>query len=353
MRRIIRNKTKLVSSIAMAVILLSGCGAQGSIEQEVAKALGAQAEEAQALAQAEEEIEPEAALEYVEIEEPDVALMTDSELGEVVSEVAISEADEQGNTETMVPQVEERGPLQIVFLGDSIFDSVRDETGIAYLVGQEFGADVYNLAIGGTSAGLRRDKETSYELWNEPNFLGVLHCMTGDINNGLLDKYKSGEVMQTLDPSKTDYFIVEYGTNDFLWYIPLGASDYEGQYMFYFRTALDMGLDLLQEKYPNAKIILCTPYYEEFWSADRTRYIGDIHSVNNGYGTLLDYISVAQDSAKDHNIPSLNMYDLMEINNYNVNDMTVDGIHPSEVARQKYADILINQIKEMEGTVSE
>lgn len=326
-----------------------GCGSEPrNIEDEVSSALNELADEAKAKAEEENPPEAEPALDHLDIEEPDVAKMTDSELNSVKMEQ--STADHTGNVEsTVAPEKFDDGePLQIVLFGDSIFDSVRDETGIARIVGESLEADVYNLSIGGTTAGLRTDKSTDKATWNEPNFLGVLYTMQGEITNGLLDGYKSGEVMSTLDPSKTDYFIIEYGTNDFLWYIPLGAADYKGQYYFYYRTSLDLGIELLQRNYPDAKIILCTPYYEEFWSADRTRYIGDAHMTNNGFGTLMDYISVAKDAARAHNVPYLDMYDLMGIDIYNINDMTVDGIHPSAVARQKYAGLLVDTINAME-----
>ena len=53
-------------------------------------------------------------------------------------------------------QVEPQGnDLQLVFLGDSIFDSNRDGTGIPYLTAVQCNADVYNLAIGGTTATIK------------------------------------------------------------------------------------------------------------------------------------------------------------------------------------------------------
>ena len=351
------NKIFCISALIVMTISLSACSKPGenvkSIEDEVREALGMEEEEV-VEAPEEEEIpgEPESALEYVdsdtpEIDKPDESVMTDTALDTV--EMAVTEADDQGNTESTKTEVVEDDTLQIVFIGDSIFDAVRDDTGIAYRVGSTLDADVYNLAIGGTTAGLRTDKSTDKATWNEPNLMGICYSMVGEAPEELLSGYKAGEIIKTCDFSKTDYFILDYGTNDFLWYIPLGTDDYQGRYYYYFRTAYDMGIDFLHQHYPNAKIILCTPYYEEFWSADRTRFIGDVHSVNNGFGTLLDYISVVKDVAKDHNLSCLNMYNLMAIDVYNVNDMTVDGIHPSEPAREKYANFLIDEINRLEN----
>jgi len=349
----IKKMSKRINIIALFVagtMVLGACGMDsGNIEQEVSQALQQNAEVDAPEPEEEEVVEPESALEYVDVDEPDASAMTDPALDYVPMEISVP--DEQGNTETH-KEVEEASldddVLQIVFMGDSIFDSVRDDTGIASQVGDILDADVYNLAIGGTTAALRRDKSTDFEHWSEPSFLGVLYTMEGKITNGLLNGYKSGEVMATLNPEATDYFIIEYGTNDFLWYIPMGTDNYNGAYHFYYRSALDMGVSELQDKYPNAKIILCTPYYEEYWAANKTRYLGDCHVVNNGFGTLLDYISVMKDVARDHDLPYLDMYDLLGIDQNNVNDMTLDGIHPSEVARQRYAECLSNAIKQLE-----
>ena len=55
--------------------------------------------------------------------------------------------------------------LQLVFLGDSIFDNNRDGTGVPYLTSVQCDADVYNLAIAGTSATIEQG-----EKWNLEEF---------------------------------------------------------------------------------------------------------------------------------------------------------------------------------------
>lgn len=349
MKKRIMKRIAIATAI-MSALMISACGLkESSLEQQVADALQANAD-----AQAEEEKfdEPESALEYVDIETPDESAMTEPELENEIVEMVISEADNEGNVEsTLTPEESAASDeiAQIVFMGDSIFDSERSETGIAYLVGKGLNADVYNLAIGGTTYALRMDKSTDFATWNEPNFLGVLYTMTGDINNGLLDHYKSGEVMKTLVPENTDLFIIEYGSNDFLSYIPMGSANINGQYYRYMSTSIEIGIRDIKEKYPKAKILICTPYYEEYWSADKTRYIGDCHTVNNGFGTLLDYKGVIENEAIKQNVPYIDMYDVLGITESNVNDMTIDGLHPSEVARRKYAELLIEAIKEIQN----
>lgn len=368
-----KKHTALSIALIITGLALSGCSATASdIEEEVTHILtyGTDNESGGAADSKDEKVPPvtekedtpsnngsgdaskdkdeeSVPVEAANVETPDESIMTEGHLDSDTVEMVASEADDKGNVETtVVEQVPDT--LQIVFMGDSIFDSVRDETGIAYMVGEALDADIYNLSIGGTTAALTHVKSTSLDKWTEPSLMGVIYTMEGKLANDVMDGYKAGEIIKTLDPSKTDYFVIEYGTNDFFSYIPMGAPDIQGQYYYYFSSTLEMAVNNLRENYPNAKILFCTPYYEQFWSADRTRFIGDVHSVNNGYGTLLDYIGVIMGVAEGKGIPALNMYEKMEIDAYSVDKMTVDGIHPNEEARRKYAGFIIDKIREME-----
>ncbi len=277
---------------------------------------------------------------------PDSSVMSDAALDSMTIEATT--ADESGNVESPLEEADDSA-LQIVFMGDSIFDSVRDETGIARQVGVNLQADIYNLSIGGTSCALRMDKVTSMSNWNEPNFTGMVYAMENKVDRGFLDGYKAGEIMKSLDPSKTDYFVIQYGTNDFLSYIPIGALDINQQYYFYFSSAYKLGIKELKEHYPDAQIILCTPYYEQFWAADGS-YIGDAHMTNNGFGTLMDYIGCVEGVAAEMGVTCLNMYNLSGIDLYSIDKMTEDGIHPNAEARAKYAQILTDKINELEAS---
>ena len=115
--------------------------------------------------------------------------------------------------------------LQIVFLGDSILDGYRDGTGIAYLTGVGCNAKVFNLAMGGTTAALTTYENANYEEWNSRCLQGVVHAICGKVDPKILDGYRAGEIFGTCDFSQTDYFVIEYGMNDFLAGIPLSDED--------------------------------------------------------------------------------------------------------------------------------
>ncbi len=349
-----------MTASVMSLVLLTGCQyriTDKTVEEEVAAALEEAQEEwrieadklqkqavEEALKAYEEEQNKEDAelvaqvLTAGEVEKPDTTVMTTDSLDQI--DIPVSVADHHGNEETAV---EDR--LQIVFMGDSIFDSVRDETGIAAQVGQKMNADIYNLAIGGSAAAIKYDKAWQLDQWSEVDFLGVVYALENKIDRSIFSPYKAGEIMETLDVDQTDYFVIQYGTNDFLSYFPIGG---DAPYCYVFSTALAFGINELHAMCPDAEILVCTPYYMQFWTADRTTFIGDSHTVNNGFGTHQDYISWAEGVAEDNGAETLNMYDLSGVDGYTVDKLTEDGIHPNEELRNRYSDILVEKLEEME-----
>ena len=79
---------------------------------------------------------------------------------------------------TQEDQTEPRGhALQLVFLGDSIFDNNRDGTGVPFLTAEKCDADFYNLAIGGTSASIEIDEQQESELWTSRGLCGIVNAL--------------------------------------------------------------------------------------------------------------------------------------------------------------------------------
>ncbi|MDE5596828.1 MAG: hypothetical protein K2J04_03250, partial [Lachnospiraceae bacterium] len=106
--------------------------------------------------------------------------------------------------------------MQIVFMGDSIIDFDREFDGVASLVSDACNAEVYNMAIGGTTAALLTDERYDYDNWESIGLLGVVNAILGNIDTTIFENYKAGENLKNCDFSKTDYFIIEYGVNDFM-----------------------------------------------------------------------------------------------------------------------------------------
>ena len=106
-------------------------------------------------------------------------------------------------------QVEPQGnDLQLVFLGDSIFDSNRDGTGIPYLTAVQCNADVYNLAIGGTTATIKLTQSAENEKWDSTGLQGVVKAMQKKIPTTIFEGTRTKEI---LDKSKNNLNIHSFG----------------------------------------------------------------------------------------------------------------------------------------------
>lgn len=247
-----------------------------------------------------------------------------------------------------IPETKEENKLQIVFLGDSILDGYRNETGIAYLTGVYCDARVYNLAMGGTTAALTTYENANYDQWTSRSLQGVVHAIRGKVDAGILDGYTAADVFKKCDFSKTDYFVLEYGMNDFLSGIPLNdEDDYYDEYTYV--GALRNAVQSLRNSFPDAVIVLCSPNYAQFWGKDGA-YLGDGNMVNNGGGTLVEYYRVCGNVSADLNTLFLNAYEGIGLDTYSADEYLEDGIHLSEKGRQKYAQKLSKIILEYEET---
>ena len=274
--------------------------------------------------------------------------VTESSAASAQTDLPTSDIQESVAEATETVQPHDDGKLQIVVLGDSIFDNYRTPTGIASLMRQDLNADVYNMAVAGSTAGLAADNNPDFSTWTIANFIGVSHVLTGDVNASILDGHAAAGVLKTFDPAKTDYFIVEFGINDFLSSIPREPDmAAENMKMYSYRGGLENGITALKGKFPDATVILMTPGYTQFWNGGSM--IGDCNTIDRGYGRLIDYTATAVNEAQALNIPYINSYEDVDINGYNASDCLQDGIHPTDEGCRRYADAIEKKINELEA----
>lgn len=338
------KKLNVIAVLILSAALLTGCGK--SIEEENAPgentsgdAIVIPEESSHKIPQATDEMNMEN--ESAQAAGPEEETVVDPE------QLQEPEIDSQEVTE-VIPEQPVQNRLQIVFLGDSILDGYRNETGIAYLTGVQCDADVYNLAMGGTTAALTAYESGEYEKWSSRCLQGVVHAICGNVDAKILDGYRAGEVFATCDFSNTDYFVIEYGMNDFLSGIPLNDSDDPFDEYTYV-GALRIAIQRLRDAFPDATIVLCSPNYAQFWGKDGS-YLGDGNMVNNGGGKLVEYYRVCGNVSADMNTLFLDAYEGIGLDAYSADEYLEDGIHLSEKGRWKYADKLSRIILEYEET---
>ena len=365
-----RNK-KMVNKViagcmiaALSVGMMTGCGDSRTVTEQVNELLSEQLnsqspswEQVEDTLQEDEkpETQPE---EMVSEEEDNLSTTEDLKEEEPLEEIELDwgevEVDEtvlttDGHKEVKEDEkmMDEEDHLQLVFLGDSIFDMARDGTGVPYLTAEALDASCYNLAIGGTCAALHKDESADYEKWDSSSVLGVAKAVAGLVSPDAFSKYHAKDVFDTCDFSKTDYFIVECGTNDFLSQYPIDLNQ-GGTYQWYtYYWAVYAIVGDLLNAYPDAKVIFCTPHYEQFYFKDKG-IAGDVNILDLGRGPLINYIAAGHNAAQMAGAYAINCYDELPINGYTADDYLLDGIHLTEEGRRVYAEMLVKTINHLE-----
>lgn len=235
--------------------------------------------------------------------------------------------------------------MQVVILGDSIMDGDRTETGAADIISQQLNAKVYNMSMGGTTAALLPDEQYNFATWKSRCLLGVVNGILGNINTDIFEGYAAGEVLKTCDFSKTDYFVIEYGVNDFLTgKIPVSRYLENGETLAVDEThtytgALADAINRLRGRFPDAKILVVAPHYCQIFNGDT--FVGDGYSIDYGYGPLVafsrgaGYIAV---DCKIDNVLFFNAFEVSGINAETADDYLADGIHMTPQGARVYAE---------------
>lgn len=246
---------------------------------------------------------------------------------------------------------ERKYDMQIVFMGDSLMDHVREYDGIASLISDACNAKVYNMSMGGTTAALLPEDQHNFATWDSRCLLGVVNAILGNIDGSIFDDYHAGGILRDCDFSKTDYFVIEYGVNDFLSKIPPsrylenGDTRNEDEVHTY-AGALDTAITLLHNEFPDAKFLVIAPHYCQFFNAGK--FLGDGYSFDNGYGKLIDYARVCGYVAEQHRDDGVMFYNAFEesgIDATSAEECLEDGIHLTSEGRRRYVEYAIRLIK--------
>ncbi len=241
------------------------------------------------------------------------------------------------------------GDLQLVFIGDSQFDRWRNSsTSISELVGEEMNALHYNLGVGGTCAAIERTQTGNSTTegnndYEEANFTAICHMLKRDLNTddypiSLDEEYET--VLYSIQPEKIDYYIIEYGYNDY--YMGLDIYNEEDPYDEHtYYGALNLGIKMLKEISPNAHFIICTPCYCRFYNGSG-KDMGDAYNVSKGQGSLAYYADFALRLADNIGAKKLDAVSgtTFNLNSYTYKEYLEDNVHLSYKGRVVYAKAL-------------
>lgn len=242
--------------------------------------------------------------------------------------------------------------MQIVIMGDSIMDGDRTESGAADIISEQLGAKVYNMSIGGTTAALLPGENFDFNDWSSCGLLGIVNAIQGNISPDVFNGYAAKEVLETCDFSKTDYFIIEYGINDFLTgKIPNSRYLEDGETLAVRTThtytgALEDAIGGLQSYFPNAQILLVGPHYCQIFSGKT--FIGDGYSLDYGYGPLVNFARGAgyiAEKYKGEGVLFFNAFENSGINAETADEYLEDGVHMTPLGARIYAEKIASIIR--------
>lgn len=242
--------------------------------------------------------------------------------------------------------------MQIVIMGDSIMDGDRTKSGAADIISEQLNAKVYNMSIGGTTAALMPDESYDVNKWNSCGLLGIVNAIQGNINTDIFDGYAAGEVLKTCDFSKTDYFVIEYGVNDFLTgKIPNSRYLEEGDTLpmdsvHTYTGALEDAIGRLRDSFPNAQILLIGPHYCQIFSGKT--FIGDGYSLDYGYGPLINFARGAgyvAEKHKENGVLFFNAFENSGIDAETADKYLQDGVHMTPLGARVYAEKVASIIR--------
>lgn len=327
---------RYIVCIMITGLILSGCGARKTVEEQVTENL-----------LRDQTIKTKV---YEEKEEPVVQVTENTEASDPVETTKDPSLPTRAGVVTNEETKDKLDPgqLQLVFLGDSIFDQDRGETGIPYMTAANCGAALYNLAIGGTPAARGWNEPGDNESWNSVSLIGITKAICGEVSPEIFSQYHAKEVFDKCDFDNTDYFIIEYGYNDFFSQVPITREDQTLEDTRYYYNAVYQSIKLLQKHFPNAEVIFCTPHYSNFKNLPFGS--GDSNMLNNGYGTMYNYICAGYDAAHEADAVAINCVEDLGINGYTLEEMSSDGVHLTEAGRRLYAEMLSKRILKMEET---
>lgn len=254
-------------------------------------------------------------------------------ISESVSDNAIASlsANDSGEPKSMEGK-------KIVVFGDSIWSAARGADGISEYIQAETGAQVYNCAIGGTTAALV-EGESNIEDWTSNSFNGMIYVARHLVpaENVISDEAVL-EIIRQVNFEEMDYVIISYGLNDFF----SGVSIYPTEYyeLTNYVGALRNGINKLKENYPNLQIILVSPTYTKMFEGEKEFEIGN-------------YVEAARGVSQEMNVSFLDMFHILGNNAETRTEHLGDGVHMSAEGRKIYADAVVNYLEELDAMTGE
>lgn len=248
--------------------------------------------------------------------------------------------------------------LQIVFLGDSNIAYDYEGKTIPHRVAERIECDVYNCAVGGTTAtkiNTSNYVDKSFDLLCLYNITKIIET---EDHQPLMDYFGEATVNEQLATEKMqmlvnikyeeiDYIVISYGLNDYTTGSAISSEDKYDEMTY--EGAMRCAIERLQRICPNATIVVSSITYCAF--SENGRMVEDGYERNWGGGYIDDYRDAARRVASEYeNVIFMDNLELLGIDKMNCAEYIHDEMHLNSAGQEKYADCLVEIIKENESS---
>lgn len=243
----------------------------------------------------------------------------------------------------------------IVVLGDSIVGNPVDG-GAPWpeLLEKKLGVPVLNGGLGGTSMSLRSEhmwssmantewsmvklaEAIAYDDWKSQKATMAYAQSYSEVNNQALDYFEETmERLSNVDFSQVKLLVIEHGSNDYNAGIAVDNPD-DKYDVSTFGGALRKTLTLLQEKYPDMRILIVSPIYCAL-GENNTKKCYDTKYGNGGF--LQEYVSLEKEIAAEFEVEWLDAYHESGIWEENASEYMMDNLHPNAKGQELLSDYL-------------
>ena len=243
----------------------------------------------------------------------------------------------------------------IVLLGDSNVAITRFEEAPEEYISKIVGREVYNCALGGTTAAKLDYEKTPDYYYDRCCFYNIVNMIISEekgvlldnpewINSQYVDAVERVERLAAVDFSKVDIVCITYGVNDY--YTGVSFDNFDNEWDYYtFGGALRQGIEKLHARYPDIKFILTGPTFCYVQTAE-----GDVPAVNynNGGGYLDQYSETLCKIADKYDyVYYIDMYDRIELDETNYTEAMLDIVHMDGTRQKNFCGCLAEYILEV------
>ncbi len=259
---------------------------------------------------------------------------------------------------TAVREEEKTQTYDMVFLGDSVIGNHAESFGVTTVMEERLGKTVFNGALGGTGMSVRQDidwESVPGRQWSMVKLAQAIY--TGDWTSQLsgvsyseyyidmigqvLDYfYDRIQTLSRIDFEQVDILLIEHGTNDYN-SGQLADNEADPFDITTYGGALRQTVTLLQERFPNLRIILVSPIYCEFIAMENAKCT----EMDFGGGVLDVYVEVQKNIAQEYDLEWIDLYHHSGIGPDTIDIYTYDKLHLTKEGQQLIGDLIADYLE--------